>query len=59
MPDDDITSGEIAYNAYCEARDWKSDRSEFLPAFGGLTDEQRQAWEAAAKAVIERYEETR
>jgi hypothetical protein len=57
MPDDDITPGEIAYDAYCEARDWKSVRGELLPPFTGQTEELQQAWETAAKAVITHHEE--
>ena len=57
MPEDQITPGEIAYDAYCEARDWKSDRAELLSPFNGQTEELQQAWEAAAKAVIAHHEE--
>lgn len=43
--------GEIAYNAYCSKRDWKSIRGEPLPAFLNQSKELQEAWIAAAKAV--------
>lgn len=43
--------GEIAYNAYCESRQWKSVRGEPLPAFGSQTEQLKEAWQAAAEAV--------
>jgi hypothetical protein len=48
-----MTYGEIAYNAYCKAREWKSVRGERLPHFEEQSPELRQAWEIAAKAVAE------
>jgi hypothetical protein len=45
---------QIAYEGYCESTDGKSLISgEKLPAFDLLRDEIREAWEAAAQAVIE------
>ena len=43
--------GEIAYNAYCGARDWKSVRGEPLPAFQAQSAELMEAWQKAAEAV--------
>lgn len=43
--------GEIAYNAYCAARGWKSVRGEPLPAWGAQDEGLRAAWIAAALAV--------
>lgn len=45
------TLGEIAYNAYCECREWKSVRGEPLPAFQAQSLELQEAWELAAQAV--------
>jgi hypothetical protein len=46
-----MTYGEIAYNAYCEARGWKSVRGEPLPKFKEQTPDLQAAWEKAAHAV--------
>lgn len=46
-----ITLGKIAYDAYCEARGWKSVRGEPLPQFGEQSPELQEAWEKAADAV--------
>lgn len=43
--------GEIAYNAYCSARNWKSVRGETLPGFHGQSVELMEAWQKAAEAV--------
>ena len=48
-----ITLGQIAYDAYCKARSWKSVRGEPLPQFAEQTPELREAWEQAARAVAE------
>ena len=45
--------GEIAYNAYCEAREWKSVKGEPLPHWRQQSDELRAAWCAAARAVAD------
>jgi hypothetical protein len=48
-----MTLGQIAYEAYCAARNWKSIRGEPLPQYlaqeKGIVD----AWEKAAAAVAE------
>jgi hypothetical protein len=43
--------GEIAYNAYCESRGWKSVRGEHLPHWKEQSQELRDAWARAADAV--------
>lgn len=48
----DMEYGEIAYNAYCESRGWKSVRGEPLPHWKQQDQSLRDAWIAAARAVI-------
>jgi hypothetical protein len=43
--------GEIAYNAYCEARGWKSVRGDPLPHWKQQDETLREAWSKAADAV--------
>ena len=43
--------GEIAYNAYCAERNWKSVKGEQLPHWGQQDKSLRDAWIMAAKAV--------
>lgn len=43
--------GEIAYNAYCAAREWKSVRGEPLPHWLQQEESLRAAWIKAAEAV--------
>ncbi len=45
--------GEVAYNAYCEAREWKSVRGEPLPHWSQQDESLRDAWIGAAEAVAE------
>lgn len=47
----DARLAEAAYNAYCDARNWKSVRGDTLPAFADQDRGLQEAWEAAAKAV--------
>ena len=47
-----IDAGKIAYDAYCESRDWKSVRGEPLPQFDAQSPELQAAWRAAGNAVI-------
>ena len=42
---------KMAYEAYCEARDWKSVRGDALPDFEGQSFELQEAWAQAAEAV--------
>ena len=49
-----LTNGEVAYNAYCNLSGWKSLASGAdLPPFSGTKPEIRDAWEAAAQAVLD------
>ena len=43
--------GEIAYNAYCAARDWRSVRNEPLPHWNQQDEHLKKAWMLAAEAV--------
>lgn len=47
------TPGEVAYNAYCEARGWKSFAGDHLPPFEKVQPDIQAAWEAAGRAVID------
>ena len=50
----DKSLGEIAYNAYCKDTGWKSLVSGAqLPTWQLLSEAIREAWEAAAHAVVE------
>lgn len=49
---DQLTLGNIAYNAYCTTTNWKSLISgQDLPSFGQNKPEIQDAWEKAAQAV--------
>lgn len=48
-----MSLGEIAYNAYCEDREWKSVRGEPLPHFKQQAPELQQAWDKAGQAVAD------
>ena len=43
--------GQIAYDAYCESRGWKSVRGEPLPHWKQQDESLRLAWVKAAEAV--------
>lgn len=43
--------GEIAYDAYCAMRDWKSVKGDALPHWAQQSKELQDAWIAAAIAV--------
>lgn len=48
------TLGKIAYEAYCQARDWKSFDDKPLPAWEQMVQDNphiANAWECAANAV--------
>ncbi len=48
------TKGQIAYEAYCDATNWKSAiTGETLPDWECQLLRVKMAWEAAAKAVLE------
>ena len=46
------TIGEIAYNAYGEVREWKVFSGDPMPNWEEQDAELKQAWEAAALAVV-------
>lgn len=47
--------GWIAYEAYCNFRNWRSFSGEALPPWTKLSVELREAWETAAEEVVEEY----
>lgn len=47
--------GKVAYNAYCSTRSWKSVRGDPLPTFSEQSLELQDAWNIAAKSVIDYY----
>lgn len=47
------TKGEIAYDAYCEKRNWRSFNGDPLPHFKQQSPDLQAAWEAAGAAVAE------
>ena len=48
-----MSLGKIAYNAYGEARQWKVFSGDAMPNWEDQLPELREAWEAAAYAVVE------
>jgi hypothetical protein len=47
-----MTLGQVAYEAYCRKSDWKSLISgQRLPLWKDLSDNIKEAWEAAALVV--------
>lgn len=48
---DAVDYGKIAYNAYCNTRDWKNVRGEQWPQFQDQSEELQLAWRVAGKAV--------
>jgi hypothetical protein len=45
--------GQVAYEAYCEKRNWRSILDEPLLGWEDQADAIREAWEAAAAAVAQ------
>lgn len=50
---EEMPLGKIAYNAYCETRNWKSFNGDALPPFERQSPELQQAWNNAGLAVAE------
>lgn len=46
------TIGQIAYEAYCEAVGWQSFKADPLPQWPEVKERIKEAWEAAAEAVL-------
>jgi len=44
--------GKVAYEAYGEARSWKTVAGEEMPRWEEQSQELRDAWDAAAQAVV-------
>ena len=57
MSGDRINYGEVAYNAYCEHRGWKSIRGDPLPKFEAQSEDLKEAWVAAGNAAVQEYKE--
>jgi len=51
----DYTYAELAYNAYCNTRNWKSVKGDPLPQFHDQSQELKDAWWEAAEAVKNHY----
>ena len=51
-----MTIGQVAYDAYCAKRNWKSVTGQRLPAWCDQSQDLRDAWNAAALAVKELFE---
>lgn len=51
------TLGEVAYNAYCGKRNWKSVKGEMLPNWPAVDIDIKAAWEIAAEAVARKIED--
>ena len=49
------TNGQIAYEAYCDKREWKSFDGKTLPKWDEVKIEIKEAWEYAAIEVIRNY----
>lgn len=47
-----MTFAQVAYDAYCEERKWKSVKGDPLPPFDQQSIELKYAWMAVARAVI-------
>jgi len=43
--------GKVAYEAYCELRDWKAYNGAHLPQWEGVRQDIKDGWIAAATAV--------
>jgi hypothetical protein len=46
--------GQIAYEAYCISRGWKSYNGGALPSWDYQEEDLKSAWESAAQAVLEK-----
>ena len=46
-----IELGQVAYDAYCNKRGWKSFNGDALPQWHDQGPDLRDAWNAAAEAV--------
>lgn len=49
-----ISIGQIAFEAYSESMGWKTYDGKDIPHWENLSSEVRQAWSAAARAVVGR-----
>ena len=49
--------GKVAYEAYCETRQWKSFNGSKLPLWDNVMPDIKDGWIAAANAVLQTVEE--
>lgn len=49
-----MESGQIAYEAYCDAVGWTSVHGERLPGWHKLNEKIKDGWRAAAHAAIQK-----
>ncbi|MDA1277890.1 MAG: hypothetical protein O2960_28160 [Verrucomicrobia bacterium] len=47
--------GKVAYDAYCDARGWKSVLGEPLPKFEDQSKDLQDAWQASGKAAVQEW----
>lgn len=48
-----INLGQVAYEAYGDSRGWRVFSGDQMPSWDEQVPELREAWEAAAQAVVE------
>lgn len=51
-----VIYGQIAYEAYCEKRGWKSFNGDVLPQWDKQSADLRDAWQAGASAAVAQVE---
>jgi hypothetical protein len=54
----DQSLGEQAYNAYCKAMGYQSERGETLPIWEDQSERVQEIWERAAEAVADFLEKS-
>jgi len=54
-----LEPAELAYNAYCQNRNWKAVNGDPLPLWPDVKDDIKAAWHAAADAVHNNFTELR
>jgi hypothetical protein len=47
-----VDLGQVAYDAYCETRNWKSFSGQALPRWPDVQPDIQEGWRVAAKAVV-------
>ena len=44
--------GKVAYEAYCETRQWKSFNGDPLPRWDNVRPDIKEGWQVAARAIL-------